>query len=258
MNPLRALGRALARRIRAPQAARLESLAAANRASRGDLRELQRELAAIGNQMTGLQRDIEQLATLRADEAAAALRLDRLAPALDWPRAAAYVHDAVGRSAVVDVPAPHAIIAEIFPPDLYRELIGTIPPDAFFRTDPDGGRELMLPPRLAPLDAIAAWTFVTGLVEQALVPALAARFERFVAGRDLVSSRLRLVRGRPSSLKATRSPGVLTLLAGLDRAGPQGNVGVVFSPGAEAAGDTWLAETAAGEPFTLKAWLEVR
>jgi hypothetical protein len=84
----------------------------------------------------------------------------------------------VERTEIVDDPVPHALTAGLLPPDVYDSVLAAIPASVFFEAAGTCGRELRVPPVLAPTYAIATWAFVADLVKSVLAPALVERFRR--------------------------------------------------------------------------------
>ena len=260
--------RALRDELRTQQTRRIESLTTWNRHAREELRTFESALDDATRHLATVQRHVEQLKAARADDTAATQRLDRLAPLLDRRRVAAHVHEAVGRATVVAGPSPHAIVAGVLPAAVYRAVTNAIPPEVFFHRVGDDEPELLLPPLVAPLDSAAAWTFVSEIVAEALVPALAMRLDSAIGrnnearsplrqpGVSALASASKLIRGRPS--RAAGPGDVLTTLLSLARGGgdSDGNVAVMFVPTADATPETWLPPVAARSRYTLVSSIE--
>jgi hypothetical protein len=119
---------------------------------------------------------VDQLFELRREELDAPIRMDALERVLNVDRIAAHVRQAVARTEIVEDPVPHAVTSGLLPPDAYDSVLAAIPATVFFEDGTTGGRELRVPPALAPTYSIATWSFVTDLVKDVLAPALVERF----------------------------------------------------------------------------------
>ncbi len=235
MIGLRALRRALAPKDLDAQAERLRALGARTKTLREDLRALRRTLDVLSARTDAAERQVARLRALRDDAPDLGARLDALAAALDAEHVAAHVREAVSRAAVLEQPVPHVAIRDLWPREAYEAIVDTIPGAVFF----DGGGAvasiLRVPPRLAPVDTIVAWTFVAQVVDQALVPAVAARLGPWLAAgpasvaasaptaSDVETAPGRLVRLEPGAAGAPaplRGPGHLAIVFGRSGAEP--------------------------------------
>jgi hypothetical protein len=236
VTPLRKLLRTI--RGTSAQARAWESLAVANKTVRDEARALRSVVAEATRQINAAQLQIEQLTAARAGDEDAGAQIDRLAPLLDRERTAAHIREAVAASEWRTSPEPRATVRGLLPPDLYAALVAAIPADIFFRTTEEGGRELVVPPRIAPLHAIVAWTFLAEVVDDVLVPAVDGRMHGTAPAVGLTTSRPRLVRGHSGRLTRP-DPGdrlalVIWFVPGAD-VGQHGNAADVFVPPAAAA-----------------------
>lgn len=189
--------------VEAPAAARLgESIADLRRG----LRTIGQSLAQVAAQLHGLERQASQLALLRHADATAAADLDAIERALDFESASRHVRDAIGRSPVSESPAPHAIVADLWPDALYRAVLDAVPSLLFFETRADGRHVLPLPPSIAPLPAIVTWEFVVELLRRAVMPALldGVLWGGRIDPSSGHASRARLVARRPGAGGALR------------------------------------------------------
>jgi hypothetical protein len=161
----------------------LDALAESTHAIEQQLRALQKALTTLAAQADVAQTRTEQLATLHRDDATAGDRLDRLVPILDAARIGAHVREAVGRSEFREAPCPHLVVSDLLPPDVYAAMIDAIPSPVFFEDRTAHRQELPVPPKLAPIYAIATWEFLAERVVRAVAaPALAQRFEGRLEG----------------------------------------------------------------------------
>ena len=191
MNPLRALLTALTPDA-STHADRTRAAAASLKKLRAATKSLRREIAALTARTEELSRQLAQLRALRRCEHDAAARLDDLARVLRADPTEAHVRAAVERASRLDHPTPRLEIAGVWPDDVYQAMIAAIPDSIFFEGTPPGALTLRVPPRLASVADIAAWTAVADIVERALVPAVAERFD--IAGGSLEVEPGRLVR----------------------------------------------------------------
>jgi hypothetical protein len=199
VNPVRAWLAALTPEIEV-QAARARDIAASLKALRGDLRSIGRDVEALAARAGAVSRQMAQVRQLQQGRREASVALDALATLMDVHRVGAHVRAAVERAARVDHPVPHLTMERLWPADVYAGLITAIPDPVFFDGPADGVQTLRVPPRLAPVASIAAWTFVAEIVETVVVPAIAARAGD-LAGEALDMGPGRLVR-RPAGSSA--------------------------------------------------------
>jgi len=196
VNPLRALLTALTPEIEEHDT-RMRAVGTALKALRADLRSLHRDAAAVAARAEAVSRQVAQLRRLR-DAGDAAAVLDELAEVLTADRVASQLRTAVERAPRHDEPIPRLRIAAPWPDDVYQVLTTRIPDPIFFDVAGPGTHTLRVPPRLAPVSAIAVWTLVASLIEHVVVPAVAARFgDRMPAPLDVTPGRL--VRRAPGS-----------------------------------------------------------
>jgi hypothetical protein len=175
VNPLRALVRALTPEADA-HAARTRAVAIALKTLRADVQAMRRDMAAIVARADVVSRQVAQIRGIQAGSRDVAATLDELAAVMDMDRVRAHVRAAVERAAFLDHPGPRLAIEALWPGDVYDALIGAIPAPIFFDGTPASGQTLRVPPRLAPVTAIATWTFAAAIVDREIVPAVAARF----------------------------------------------------------------------------------
>jgi hypothetical protein len=166
--------RALAARGPGADAARVRAAAAAAKAMRHELRDTRRTLAGVAAELDRLRHDVLRLRGLQAEAAGAAVQLDRLADVVGSLDAAAHVRHAAAGATLVDAPEPHLGIAAVLPRALYELAVAAIPAPVFF--DGPGQTTLRVPPRVASAHAIATWTYLSDLLETALVPVVVERF----------------------------------------------------------------------------------
>jgi hypothetical protein len=157
-------------------AARTRAVAAALKRLRADVQAMRRDLGAVGARAEAVSRQVAQIRGLQAGSRDLAALLDDLAAVMDADRVRAHVRAAVERAVFQDQPGPRLAIAALWPADVYDVLTGAIPDPIFFEGAPAAGQTLRVPPRLAPVAAIATWTFAAAIVEREIVPAIAARF----------------------------------------------------------------------------------
>lgn len=121
------------------------------------------ELSQLAAGMASLQRRMEQLAALHAggEEAARIARLERV---LDFDCVVAHLHGAVARAELAGNPAPHLLVTDLLPPNVYGALIEAIPPAVCFDGRTGQVQEMRVPPRLAPMPSIVTWIFFDEVV----------------------------------------------------------------------------------------------
>jgi hypothetical protein len=175
VNPLRALLSALMPEAD-EHAARTHAVAVALKTLRADVHAMRRELAAVAARAEAVSRQVAQVRGLRQGSRDVAAMLDDLAALMDADRVRAHVRAAVDRAAFLDHPGPRLAIDALWPEDVYDVLTRAIPDPVFFEGMPAAGQTLRVPPRLAPVAAIATWTCVAGIVDREIVPAVTARF----------------------------------------------------------------------------------
>lgn len=181
MSWWQAFSRPAAGRAGNEDARRVESLRTAVEALSAQVTAIGEAVAKAAGDVDALQRQAACLASLRADDAAAPARLRELEGVLDEARAASHVGAAAARASLIDDPVPHLIVAGVLPDDLYRVVVAAIPAPAYF--DAGSRTELPLPLTLAPVDVIAAWAFVSGIMRTAFAPAVASRFDESLRRR---------------------------------------------------------------------------
>jgi hypothetical protein len=174
---LREWVRAVNPRALAANTRRVDTLASSTKALREDVRGLRRAIEEATTQLDGLQAQLSRLSALRADEAEAGTRMDRLQHVLDADRVAAHANAAINRTTIVEGAAPHALVLDVLPRDVYDALLAAIPRDVFFDRRGTGVSELLIPPRLAPVDSFATWAFVAEAIEARLGPSLIDRLQ---------------------------------------------------------------------------------
>jgi hypothetical protein len=177
------------------RAAALESLAGSIGTVHDELHAARDMLTSLGVQLGVLDRQVEQLAALRREEQHAAARIASLESVLDFDRVSTHVRDAVARADVIEAPVLHAVLAGLFPADVYEAGIDAIPSRIFFDRGAGASDQLRLPPRLAPAHALITWTFLADVMRTVLCPALAERFRR--ASGEALAARGRIVVRRP-------------------------------------------------------------
>jgi hypothetical protein len=185
VSRLRDLLRAFDQQAIDKQAEKLRAVTALNRTLRQEVRELRDAVARVTELTSALQVRTEQLATLRREDASAGARLARLSPLFDAEGIARHVRSAVARAVSMEEPFPYLVIPELLSPEAAAALLDAIPPRILF-DDRSGGREIPVPPRLAPVASIVAWEFLfSAIVIPVLAPALIERFQ--LPGAPLVS-----------------------------------------------------------------------
>lgn len=143
-------------------------------------------LSTFASRIETLRWRMEQLAALREEEPQLAARIARLERVLDFPRVAAHVRSAVAGASLVVEPAPHLTAPDLLPVDVYQAVIEAIPAAVLFDRRVERGQELRVPPRLAPVTAIVAWTFVNEIgrvMSDLLVARLAEPLAVYARGR---------------------------------------------------------------------------
>jgi hypothetical protein len=191
VNPLRALLTALTPEIEAHDT-RMRAVGASLKALRSDVRSLHREAAAVAGRAEALSRQLAQLRRLRIGGGLdTATVLDELAAVLATERVAPHLRAAVERASHHDEPVPGLVIEALWPADVHAVLKAAIPDVVFFDQASAGARTLRVPPRLAPVSAIAVWTRVSELIEGIVVPAIVVRFgDRLTTPLDITPARL--------------------------------------------------------------------
>jgi hypothetical protein len=175
VNPLRALLAALTPEIDEHDT-RMRAVGASLKTLRSDVRSLHREVAAVAGRAEALSRQVAQLRRLRDGGRETAAMLDELAAVLATDRVAAHLRAVVDRAPSHDQPAPRLEIEALWPANVSQVLTEAVPDPVFFESAAPGARTLRVPPRLAPVSAIAIWTFVAEMIDGVVVPAAAARF----------------------------------------------------------------------------------
>ena len=201
MNPLRALVSTLMPEAD-EHAARTRAVGVALKTLRADVHAMRRELAAVVARAEAVSRQMAQVRGLQDGSRDVAAVLDVLAAVMDADRVRAHVRAAVERAALLDHSGPRLTIDGLWPNEVYEVLTGAIPDPVFFDGAPAGGQTLRVPPRLAPVAAIATWTFVASIVDREIVPAVAARFAPLLpasGGSELDIAPGRLVRREVAS-----------------------------------------------------------
>jgi len=220
------------------------------RTLREEIRTARSAVASLAADLRAVQAQTEQLAMLREDDVVVAARLELLEQVLVPERVAAHCRSAIRQAAIVNTPVPHAVIADVLPPDTYAALVGALPSPAFFEGRDDTRRQVEVPPKLAETHAAVAWRFVADLVAAAIAPALVERFEipllrhvqRFVpgatswpvAGHGVAPSLGRLLRrerGAAMQPRRERPRHFLTSVLFLARPGDTADYGSVLRPG---------------------------
>lgn len=190
MNPLRALLAALTPEAD-EHAEHARALAAALKALRGDVQSIRREIGAVAGRAEAIGRQLAQVRALQHGSRDTPAGLDELAALIATERVVAHVRAAVERAVRGEHPGPRLAIDSFWPDDVYEALTGAIPDQVFFDGASAGAQTLRVPPRLAPVAAIATWTFVAEIVEDVVVPAIAARFGETPSGAlDVAPGRL--------------------------------------------------------------------
>jgi hypothetical protein len=177
VNPLRSLLRALTPEAD-EQADRARAVAASLKALRADLQSMRREMAAVAARAEAVSRQAAQARRLQRGGPDTPAQLDELAALLGTDRVTSHVRTAVARAAGPEEPRSRLVIESLWPDDVYEALRRAIPDRVFFEGPDSGPQTLRVPPRLAPVDAIAVWTFVAQVVSGVVVPAVAERFRR--------------------------------------------------------------------------------
>ena len=188
MNPLRSLLGALTPEA-GEHADRARAVAASLKVLRADLQSMRREMAAVAARADAVSRQVAQVRQLQSGGPATPALLDELAALMATDRVASHVRAAIERAAGQDDPLSRLAIESLWPGDVYDALIGAIPDPVFFEGPDSAAQTLRVPPRLAPVDAIAVWTFVAEIVNDVVVPAVAERFRRSGA-LDIAPGRL--------------------------------------------------------------------
>lgn len=188
MSTLGKIVRAIRGRPAGGDTAGAESLRRSAKALDRDLSGLRELASSLTTRVDRLQIQLDQLAELQRGELATSARLERLERVLDRSRIAAHVRQAIANARVIDDPVAYAVIADVLPDDVYRAVVEAIPAPVFFDGDGVGGRELKVPPTLAPVDSIALWTFLAEIADAAFAPALVERFGDALARRVEVTN----------------------------------------------------------------------
>jgi hypothetical protein len=176
VNPLRALLAALTPEIEAHDT-RMRTIGASLKALRADVGGLRREVAAVAGRGQALSRQLAQLQRLRDGSGHdTAVMLDELAAVLATDHVAAHLRAAVAGAPRNEHPVPHLVIERLWPGEVPQVLAASVPDPVFFDGAGGDARTLRVPPRVAPVAAIAIWTFVSELIEGVVVPAIVARF----------------------------------------------------------------------------------
>jgi hypothetical protein len=189
VNPLRALLNALTREAD-EHAARARDVAVSLKGLRADVGAMHREIAAVAARAAAVSRQVAQVRRLHDGGRDLPAVLDGLASVLDADRVGAHARAAVERAACQQHPSPRLAIETLWPADVYAALTRALPDPVFFDGPTSGAQTLRVPPRLAPVVAIATWTFAARIVEDVVVPAVAARFGTAPGALDVAPGRL--------------------------------------------------------------------
>jgi len=180
VNPLRALLAALMPEIEAHDT-RMRAVGASLKTLRADVRSLHRESAVVARRTEALSRQLAQLRRLRDGGPDTAAVLDELASVLATDRVALHLRAAIERAPRHEQPIPRLAIDALWAADVHQVLTAAVPDAVFFDGAGGEARTLRVPPRLAPVSAIAIWTCVSRLIDSVALPAIAARFGDFLA-----------------------------------------------------------------------------
>ncbi len=167
--------RAFDPRVREGHARRVAALDASNRLLRQELRDMHGVVEDLSTHLVLVQRQLEQLVALRREDAEAPARLDDLARVMDVGRISAHIGGAVADAEFIEQPVPHLVVRRFLPDDVYDAMVDAIPAPVFFDGGTARAREIRVPPLLAPLHSVAAWSVVADAVADSLTPALLAR-----------------------------------------------------------------------------------
>jgi hypothetical protein len=149
------------------------------------LKGLQQALGSLQQELARLTKANRRLELLREWDEVHAATLARLQDRLAIDRIAAHIQAAIERADVVADPAPHIVVEQMLPLDIYELLLQSIPPSEFF-SDRDPVKqdfELRDLPR-APRFSRAVWSFFDQqVVAQVLSPAVFERLRPAVVER---------------------------------------------------------------------------
>ena len=153
-----------------------------------ELRTMTRQLEQIEQRLASqdkvlaavpqLQAQIQRCVTAYTKDARQAARMPSLRARLGEGEAiASHVASAVARAALELDPFPHVVIENLLPEDLSDELIGALPPAAFFTTEKMSRQELEVPFEFAPEYSRLVWgLFFSKAITETMVPALTEKF----------------------------------------------------------------------------------
>jgi hypothetical protein len=145
------------------------------------LEQLEQRLASQDKVLAAvphLQAQIQRCVTAYTKDARQAARMPSLRARLGEGEAiASHVAAAVARAVLELDPFPHVVIEDLLPEDFSQDLIGALPPAAFFTTEKMSRQELEVPFEFAPEYSRLVWgLFFSKAITEAMVPALTEKF----------------------------------------------------------------------------------
>jgi hypothetical protein len=178
---------ALRARLSPRDTAEVERLAETIRTLEREAQDVRRSTARLEALVGSLNSQMEQLRTLRREDAGSGERLARFESVCDPGRIATAVRTAVARAEPARVPFPHVVVPNLLPGEFFAALVDLMPSPEFFEAVPDHRARISIPPVLAPLASVVAWRFFADRVLRDAVAAAVLERLQLPAGSPRVS-----------------------------------------------------------------------
>ena len=124
-----------------------------------------------------LQARIERCLIAYTHDAKSSERIGDFKAGVDHQAVLAHVTRAVENARLEMAPCPHLVVENVFPEAMYDCLFEALPPPAFFEKTNDLRDEMPVPFTMAPAYSRVVWDLFHEAVEQALLPAVIAKFQ---------------------------------------------------------------------------------
>ena len=126
--------------------------------------------------LSELQARIDRCLIAYSHDAKSSARVNDFRESVDRQSVLAHVTRAVENARLEMAPCPHLVVDNVFPEDVYDRLIEGLPAPVFFEKTSDLRDEMPVPFTMAPAYSRAVWDLFHEAVEQALLPAVIAKF----------------------------------------------------------------------------------